>query len=161
MYTLARPSRTVRFRAACQGLPRNIRVKITDLNFFRRYSFGKNVDQDTRVRLGRLTTRLYICLYAICLIILILCTSIEQRTLTTKIHNPSLSVAQQLQAKYIGTTECPCTKASIPIEEFVRIEPRFHQVSQINYRFRISLCKREGCNSSRDELIFSEKTELS
>jgi hypothetical protein len=56
-------------------------------------------------------------------------------------YNPSLSVAQQLQAKYIGTTECPCTKASIPIEEFVRIEPRFHQVSKIGFRFMISLRK--------------------
>jgi hypothetical protein len=113
-------------------------TNIIELNLFPTYSFGKDIDQVTRIRLGRLTTRLYICLYAIALIILALYTLIGQRTLITKVHNPSLSVAQQLQAKYIGTIECPCTKASIPIDEFVRIQPHFHQVSQIDNRIIIN-----------------------
>ena len=100
-----------------------------EFNLFRKYSFERNINEDTATRLGRLTTRLYLCLYIIGLIILALYTSIEQRTLTTNIENPSLIVAEELDAKYVGTTECPCTKASIPIEEFVHIEPHFHQVS--------------------------------
>jgi hypothetical protein len=116
-----------------------MRTKIIEMNLFQLYSFGKNVDQFTRIRLGRFTTRLYICLYAMGLIILALYTSIEQRTLTTKVFNPSLSVVQQLQTKYIDTMECPCTRASIPINEFVRVQPHFHQVSQIDYRFMIKI----------------------
>lgn len=109
----------------CQQL----RTKLIELNLFRKYSFDKNINEDTAIQLGRLTTRFYICLYVIGLIILALYTSIEQRTLTTNIENPSLLVAQELHAKYIDTMECPCTKASIPIEEFVHIQPYFHQVS--------------------------------
>jgi hypothetical protein len=102
------------------------------LNFFQTYSFGENIDPITALRLGRLTTRLYLCLYVICLTVLILYTSIHQRTLRTNIHNPSLAMAQQLQEKYIGTVECPCTRASIPIDEFVSIQPYFHPVSEFD-----------------------------
>jgi hypothetical protein len=131
---LERMSRIARFRTFCRYLLTITRTKITDLNFFETYSFGKNVDQDTRLRLGRLTTRLYLCLYIICLTILVLYTSIHQRTLRTQIHNPSLLVAQQLQEKYIDTVECSCTRASTSIDELVSIQPHFHQVSEIDHR---------------------------
>jgi hypothetical protein len=122
-------SRTVRFGAVCRDAFGQLRIRLIESNLFRKYSFDENINEDIATRLGRLTTRLYVCLYVIGLIILALYTSIEQRTLTTNIQNPSLSIAQELHGKYVGTTECPCTKASIPIEEFVRIQPYFHQVS--------------------------------
>jgi hypothetical protein len=107
-----------------------MRTKITNFNLFETSSFGNDVDQPTRIWLGRLTTRFYICLYITGLIILALYTSIQQRTLRTKIDNPSLSVAQQLQNEYINTVECPCTRASIPFAEFVSVQTHFHQVSE-------------------------------
>ena len=108
-------------------LPRceQIRRQVRDWNLFQDYSFGKNLDRDTRLSLGRISTRLYLCLYLIGLIVLILYTSIQQRTLTTKISNPSA------QTKGLDSAECPCTRASIPYEEFVNIAIDFHPVSKV------------------------------
>ncbi|CAF2956088.1 unnamed protein product [Rotaria sp. Silwood2] len=117
-----------RFRTFYQWLSQALKTKLTDFTLFQTYSFGRHVDQITRIQLDRLTTRLYICCYAIGLTILILYTSFEQRTATTELHNPSLLGAQQLQTKQTGTVECPCTRASIPLNEFVNIETRFHQI---------------------------------
>ncbi|CAF0911325.1 unnamed protein product [Rotaria sp. Silwood1] len=118
----------IRFRTFYQRLSETLKTKITDFNIFQTYSFGRHVDQITRIRLGRLTTRFYICCYAIGLTILILYTSFEQRTVTTKFYNPSLFVAKQLQSKQIGTVDCPCKRASIPLNEFINIQTRFHQI---------------------------------
>ncbi|CAF4779101.1 unnamed protein product [Rotaria sp. Silwood1] len=118
----------IRFRTFYQRLSETLKTKITDFNIFQTYSFGRHVDQITRIRLGRLTTRFYICCYAIGLTILILYTSFEQRTVTTKFYNPSLFVAKQLQNKQIGTVDCPCKRASIPLNEFINIQTRFHQI---------------------------------
>jgi hypothetical protein len=136
---LDRISRMARLHAFRRHLLGVMGTKITNLNFFQTYSFGANVDQVTRIRLSRFTTRLYLCSYVICLAILISYTSIEQRTITKKIHNPSLLVAQQLQAKYTDTVECPCTIESIPIDELVSIQPSFHQVSEIDYKILINI----------------------
>jgi hypothetical protein len=123
---------------SCQRIFKQLQTKLIKLNLFPKYSFDENINEETAIRLGRLTTRFYVCLYIIGLIILALYTSIHQRTLTTKIENPSIAIAQELHARYVGTTECPCTKASIPIKEFVYIEPYFHQVShRIPHKFSL------------------------
>jgi len=116
-------NRNDRLHTICQGLSNEFRLKIIELNLFSKYSYG------------RLTTKFYICLYVIGLIILATYTSIEQRTLNNKIHYPSLSTAQRLLNEYVGTTECPCTKASIPIGDFVYINPYFHGVSFMRKSF--------------------------
>lgn len=107
-------------RRFCQCM----RTKIVGLNLFRDYSFGKNADRATRLSLGRISTRVYICVYLLGLTILILYASIQQRTVTTKIDDPTP------QSKQLELAECPCTRASIPYEEFVSIEVQFHPVSE-------------------------------
>jgi hypothetical protein len=130
---LERISNTGRFRSLYQWISETTKAKIVHCNVFQKYSFSRDIDLSTRMRLGRITTRLYVYLYIIGIIILVLYTTIEQRTITTKINNPSLLLAQRLHIKYIGTIECPCTRASIPLETFVSIKTRFHQVSDCLY----------------------------
>lgn len=120
-----------RLQAFCQHhLCKTIKKKINNFNLFETVSFGRDIDQVTRLRLSRITTRLYISFYIVGLTILVLYTAFEKRSISKNIYNPTLKVAQELQTQRIGTVECPCARASVPLEEFVRIQTRFHPVSQ-------------------------------
>lgn len=130
VYELGRMISTILHVTFYQRLTQTLRKKITDFNMFETYSFGRNVDHVTKFKLGRFTTRFYVCSYTIGVAVLIFYSSFKQRTITLDYHNPSVAVTQELHEKTIGTTECPCTRASIPFYEFVSIQTHFHQVSE-------------------------------
>ena len=125
---LERRSLIGRFCASARILFGFLRAKAINLTLFRTSSFGNRIDRATAELLNRLATRLYICLLIIILIVLFLYTSIDQRTITKTINNPSLLDAQQLQTDYPYTAECPCTRISVRFDQFVDIESMFHQV---------------------------------
>ncbi|CAM4751903.1 unnamed protein product [Rotaria magnacalcarata] len=111
-----------------QWLSQTMRKKIIYFNLFETYSFGRNIDLTRRIQLGHLTTRLYICFYCVGITILIFHSSFKQRTITENFYNPSLALTQQLKTRQNGTVECPCTRASIPLHEFVTIQTSFHEI---------------------------------
>jgi hypothetical protein len=49
------------------------------------------------------------------------------------VKQPTQNVYESLQKKYPDTLQCPCRKISIPYEDFVDIEPRFHQVCSSDF----------------------------
>ncbi|CAF3320013.1 unnamed protein product [Rotaria socialis] len=115
-------------RVYYQWFSQTMRKKVTDFNLFETYSFGRNVDLIRRIQLGRLTTRLYICFYCVGITILIFYSSFKQRTITENFYNPSLVLTQQLNTRQNGTVECPCTRTSIALHEFVTIQTSFHEI---------------------------------
>ncbi|CAF3814784.1 unnamed protein product [Rotaria magnacalcarata] len=115
-------------RVYYQWLSQTMRKKIIYFNLFETYSFGRNIDLTRRIQLGHLTTRLYICFYCVGITILIFHSSFKQRTITENFYNPSLALTQQLKTRQNGTVECPCTRASIPLHEFVTIQTSFHEI---------------------------------
>ncbi|CAF1376096.1 unnamed protein product [Adineta steineri] len=80
------------------------------------------------IRQEILSTRLYIILVMISLIILTTYTTINNRIENKTVTFPSQSLYEKLQKKYSDSLECSCTKVSIPHGKFVRIIPKFHQV---------------------------------
>ncbi|CAF0800094.1 unnamed protein product [Adineta steineri] len=102
-----------------------IKRKLIDLNLFRRVP--PTQDEDI-VRQERYTTRLYIILSTIALIIFTTFTSIAQQT--TRINSESISSDKfiQLYHKYPQTLDCPCTQTTIDYELIFSIKPQYHEV---------------------------------
>jgi hypothetical protein len=80
-----------------------------------------------------LSTRLYIILAMISLVILTVYTSISNQIENKTVAFPSQSLYESLQKKYAGSLKCPCTEISILHEKFVKIDPSFHQVCSSDF----------------------------
>jgi len=80
-----------------------------------------------------LSTRLYIILAMISLVILTLYTSISTQIEDKTVPFPSQSLYESLQKKYAGSLKCPCTEISILHEKFVKTDPSFHQVCSSDF----------------------------
>ncbi|UJR08052.1 hypothetical protein I4U23_012329 [Adineta vaga] len=99
------------------------------------------------IRREILSTRLYIILVIISLIILTTYISITNQIETRTITFPSQSVYENFQKKYSDSLQCVCTKLSIPYGKFVQTIPKFHQVCSsdfisqkwIDFIFRINI----------------------
>ncbi|CAF4276580.1 unnamed protein product, partial [Adineta steineri] len=76
----------------------------------------------------KISTRLYIFLFALSLTILLLYTSLADITKTINVATPTLTKYEQLYSKYSQTLTCPCKQISINYEKFLSIEYTFHQV---------------------------------
>jgi len=80
-----------------------------------------------------LSTRLYIILFTISLVILTLYTSISTQIENKTVAFPSQSVYESLQKEYAGSLKCPCTEISILHKKFVETVPSFHQVCSSDF----------------------------
>ena len=82
--------------------------------------------------LGRWSTRLYILVLIITLVIVALHTIIQPHTLTRIFLKPSLNIYNNLMNDYSDILQCPCALISTPYHRYVQIEPIFHQVKREN-----------------------------
>ncbi|CAF1670280.1 unnamed protein product [Adineta ricciae] len=85
------------------------------------------------IRREILSTRLYIILVLISLIILTTYASLSQQTETKTVLFPKQSVYKNLLKQYSNSLQCTCTKCSIPYEKFVKTIPSFHQVCSSDF----------------------------
>ncbi|CAF1609494.1 unnamed protein product, partial [Adineta ricciae] len=76
----------------------------------------------------KISTRVYVTLLTIVLIILLIYNSIETITKTITVKTPSLNEYLHLYSKYPQSLTCPCTDISIEYEKFVEVQYSFHQV---------------------------------
>jgi hypothetical protein len=107
-----------------------LHIKLLNINLFPVRTFGSNVDRAQAKRLGQLASRLYIVLLIIGIAVLGLYTIIQPQTLTKTFVKPSLTLYNRLMADYNDALECPCSSISSTYEQFIKIEPVFHQVSR-------------------------------
>jgi hypothetical protein len=101
---------------------------VVDLNIFPVRDFGSNVNRTTAKRLGQWSTRLFIILFIIGLSILALYTIVKPQVRTNTFDKPSLNVYNRLKRDYEDKLECPCSSIASTYNQFVKIEPVFHQV---------------------------------
>ncbi|UJR22662.1 hypothetical protein I4U23_025701 [Adineta vaga] len=117
-----------RLKLIVQKLKKLMSTIVINLNFFPSRHFGNNVNQATAKRLSQWTTRLYIFLLIIIVIILALY-SIAQPQVMTKIFNkPSLNIYNHLKQEYKDTLKCSCTSIASTYNQFVNITAKFHQI---------------------------------
>lgn len=96
--------------------------------FFRDLNLFKTSNQDEHhLRIERWSTRLYIPLLFIVLLILLFYTILETHSEQIQIRNPTLSTYLSLYEKS-PDLKCPCTEISISYEKFLELSPLFHQV---------------------------------
>lgn len=103
--------------------------KLLQFNMFQNQRFGLDTSVETRAKLGRIATRLHICLYIIGVTVLIVYTLIHPRIVAKTSYHPTLTTAAKLHQNYFDTIECPCSRTQIARREFATIDVRFHQVN--------------------------------
>ena len=94
----------------------------TELNVFR-----TDATDERSLKLQRWSTRLYILLLCVAILILFIYTTARVTSRQYEVKKPSLSIYLKLAEKY-GAIRCPCTEISVNYETFVELLPRYHQI---------------------------------
>ena len=63
---------------------------------------------------------------------LVFFTAIAEQTVNKLVKNPSYAAFNSLQDRYGDTLKCPCSVIAIEYRTFVTMEPKFHQVQQLD-----------------------------
>ena len=101
------------------------RTRLVDLNLFR--TAGTRTDLFEQ-QTGRISTRLYLVLMLISIVILLVYSGSSVQLRRFQVHHPSLTAFDQLHSKYSSTLQCPCEQITIPYRSFVSIDPTLHPV---------------------------------
>ncbi|UJR18834.1 hypothetical protein I4U23_021962 [Adineta vaga] len=115
-------------RVLLQSLYKIVHIKWITLNVF-----DSRTTDPLIIRREILSTRLYIILVLISLIIFKTYASLSQQNETKTVSFPSQSVYENLLKKYQNNLQCTCTKVLIPYEKFVKTIPSFHQVCSSDF----------------------------
>lgn len=106
-----------------QSLKQTVREKFMVLNLYNTKSSDPAV-----VRREIMSTRLFILLLVVSVVILTGYTLLSEQNRIETIKQPSLSLYKNLQKNYPETLQCPCEKVSISYRKFLSISSSFHQV---------------------------------
>ena len=105
-----------------------LRSQFLDLNLYDSHS----TDPSVKIREIR-STRLFLLLFTISILILTTYTLFILRTKSETIEHPSLHRYNQLEQLYPNTLSCTCTKISILYNDFISVTPQFHQVCSSDF----------------------------
>ncbi|CAF3947844.1 unnamed protein product [Adineta steineri] len=111
-----------------RSLIKLLRTTLMGLNIFSLRDMGSNTDSITAKRLGQWATRLYIALFICGLSILTIYTVVQPQVLTKTFNKPSFSIYNDSQKKYGDELKCPCSVIALPYDQFIEIEPVFHEI---------------------------------
>ncbi|CAF1309564.1 unnamed protein product, partial [Adineta ricciae] len=117
-----------------------VHTQLINLSVFSPRDFDSRNDRATVKRLGQWSTRLYIILFIIGLVILILYTIIRPEFQTKMFYEPSFDHYNRLIKKYENRLKCSCSHIASKYNEFASLEPRFHQICSspfVSDRWRI------------------------
>ncbi|CAF1135271.1 unnamed protein product [Didymodactylos carnosus] len=106
-----------------------LKDRLQQLNFF------SDIEKQTAhdVRNQYLSTRIFLLLFTIALVLLVLYTSVEPISVTETVQRPTFSTYERLNAHYTQTLVCPCETIAIPYDNFVSFGPKYHQVCQSDF----------------------------
>lgn len=105
------------------NLLNKLRLAIVELNLFK-----SGLNQIEIIRRERWSTRAYIILLIITLLVLIIYTALGIETVHVIVSKPSLETYQELSLKYFQTLKCPCSQIAVKYGQFINIQPIYHQV---------------------------------
>ncbi len=104
---------------------RKLKEYLRNLNFFP--SVPPSTDR-YKIQTQRISTRLFIIIFSISLVILLLYTSLIRVTETVSVEAPTLIEYANLNSTYSPTLTCPCSKVSINYGKFLHVDHTLHQV---------------------------------
>ncbi|CAF1473828.1 unnamed protein product [Adineta ricciae] len=111
----------------CELYFKSIRHSISWIRQLNLFKLATNRTMD-EIKEQRIITRCYLVLFAISVSILIVFTTINAKTNTVTVSNPSLNTYKELQNSYSSTLKCACSESAMHYETFVSLSPIFHQV---------------------------------
>ncbi|CAF1096560.1 unnamed protein product [Adineta ricciae] len=111
---------------------RSILQRLYQLNLFHKDHRNSN-NNEFEIRNEIISTRLYLILLFLSLIILTIYSSQVELTKTVIITNPSIEQYISLYDNFHQTLICPCTNISIYQETFLIIQPNFHQICSSDF----------------------------
>ena len=101
-----------------------IRRALLELNLFESGLNGQSI-----LRHERRSTRLYLLLLVIALIVLVMYIAFGINTVHVTIHEPTLLTYRTLKVNYAATLKCPCTQIAVKYGRFVQTQLTYHQVN--------------------------------
>ncbi|CAF1195209.1 unnamed protein product [Adineta steineri] len=101
---------------------------LIELNIFSLRDMSSGMDRITAKRLGRWATRLYIALFIGGLCVLTIYTIVQPHAVTKTFDISSFSIYNDSQKKYGDELKCPCSVIASIYDQFVEIEPIFHEI---------------------------------
>lgn len=117
--------------------PQNRRVLLKVRKIFLDYNLFKSAKhiQEQDLKQQRWSTRLFIILLFIALLILMIYSGIRQQTKTIIVNNPSLENVKDWQANSLiaSSLQCPCSKISTDYKNLISLQPKFHQICSSDY----------------------------
>jgi hypothetical protein len=96
-----------------------------ELNLFESVPPSQN---ENVLRQQRYTTRIYLILLFLTVIILALFTSIRPQTIRVIKESPSLTDFIQLYDQYPRTLNCPCSQTATDKQFICHLKPQYHEV---------------------------------
>ena len=91
-------------------------------------------DDLSQNQLGLYATRLYLVLLTLSIVALMTYSSVEIRTNTFTVRQPSLATFETLNTYYSTTLQCPCARVSVPHSKIFKLSrPRLHQVKNSDF----------------------------
>jgi hypothetical protein len=97
------------------------------------YNFNLFPSDKKEERIGIISTRLYILLICIGLLILGFYTGLSEHNHMNVIKNPSVSEFEELDLKYSSTLNCPCSRFSMSYGHIMSISARYHSICSSEY----------------------------
>jgi hypothetical protein len=107
-----------------------IKQQLVSMNFFvKETRTSQRVDAQ---ELAVISTRVYIVLFIICILVLGFFNGLAKVTVTENVLSPSIGIFEKLHAMYPNTLSCACQQITIPYGSFLTVKPVYHQVSYMN-----------------------------
>ncbi|CAF4093699.1 unnamed protein product, partial [Adineta steineri] len=101
-----------------------LKISILTFNLFK----NRNKRSEEQLQHQRFSTRFFLIITLISLVILVFYISFENITHTVIKNNPTVSEFDKLYQEYPNTIQCPCETYSITYEEFITFQPHLHSI---------------------------------
>ncbi|CAF1027533.1 unnamed protein product [Adineta steineri] len=104
--------------------------KLSTINLFD--SESNNIEI---IRLERITTKLYLLVFTICIYSITIYILFSDITIDQSFSNPSQNDYNNLFISYSKSLDCPCSKISITYKDFIEINTTFHQMCSSDFYY--------------------------
>ncbi|CAF3670536.1 unnamed protein product, partial [Adineta steineri] len=101
-----------------------LKINVLTFNLFK----NRNKRSEEQLQQQRFSTRFFLMITLITLLILVFYISFENITYTIIKNNPTVIDFNTLYQEYPNTIQCPCETYSIAYEEFITFQPHLHSI---------------------------------
>ncbi|CAF0812814.1 unnamed protein product [Adineta steineri] len=101
-----------------------LKISTLTFNLFK----NRNKRSEEQLQQQRFSTRFFLMITLITLVILVFYVSFQNVTYTIIKNNPTIIEFNKLHQEYPNTIQCPCQSYSITYEEFITFQPRLHSI---------------------------------